>query len=72
MSCFNQDAIRNIWQQAEQKHDREQIEETTLQRISREAAEEILTQVGHYARLHVNEIASIIYTHFRNGKIKFQ
>lgn len=66
-SCFNQDQILNTACQVEQKRDREQMEETTLQRISREAAAEIW-KLNAYWDCEQNLIASIIYTHFRNGK----
>lgn len=70
-SCFNQEEILNTVCQAEQKRDYELMAaedaaktESTLQRISRETAQEIIFKYP----LSFNELASIIYTHFRDGK----
>lgn len=60
--------VANRLAQNEQKQDTDAMEETTLQRISREAALEIMGAYLTDTGVSVNSIASIIYTHFRNGK----
>lgn len=63
------DMVANRLAQSEQKRDRDAMAETTLQRISREAAEEILYWLPTTNfKQRPNELAAIIYKHFRNGK----
>jgi len=66
--------VTNRIAQMEQKTDMDAIVETSLQRIAREAAQEITTEFCKFEQClrdstpNSNEIASIIYKHFRDGK----
>lgn len=54
----------NLVEQVQQRSDRAAITETTLQRISRGAANEIWERAFD----NPTQIAAIIYRHFRDGK----